>query len=230
MKFNHLFREILNNRSLGRALQNHEFSAIKLNGNGLDLGAGTNNGSYYEFLQLGKKTKIQYSDLVPQSEGVLQINLENELPVQDDTQDFIILNNVLCYIYNHRLCIDECYRVLKEGGTIVGSTPFFHRVLHLGADDNYRYTQSCLIKLFTNAGFREVTIQPLGYGVFSSCADAWTPMLKFRPIILSAYLIAIAFDKVIDYLISLVSKNNSGRGGAWLSDRFPIHYFFTCKK
>lgn len=229
MKISHLFRETLKGRTLGRAIQNHAFSKIKLEGSGIDIGARTNSSSYYEFLKLGPGTEIQYTDLIPRSEGVVQIDLEKELSIPDNSYDFIILNNVLEAIYNFHLCIGECHRILKPGGVIVGVVPFFHRI-HPDPDDYFRYTKSSLANIFSEAGFAEINIEPLGYGAFSSCANTWAPILKFRILIFGAYAASIMIDKTMGWFINIFSKGKKKRGESWSYIYTPIYYLFICRK
>lgn len=229
MKISHLFREIQKGRTLGRAIQNHAFSTIKLKGSGIDLGAGTNSSSYYEFLKLEPGTEIQYTDLIPKSEGVIQVDLEGELSIPDNSQDFIILNNLLEHVYNFHLCTAECYRILKPEGVIVGVVPFFHRI-HPDPDDYFRYTKSSLIRIFSEAGFGEINIEALGYGVFSSCANTLVPILKFRLLMFGVYLASIMIDKLIGRLGNIFSRANVKRGESWSHIYTPLCYLFICRK
>ena len=228
MKLGLLIRETLRGRTLGRTIQNEAFSKIKLGGTGVDLGAGTNSGSYYEFMQLEPGTEIQHSDLEPRCEGVLKIDLEEELPIESETQDFVILNNVLDAIYNHKLCVSECYRILKNGGTVVGAIPFYHPI-HPGPDA-FRYTKPTLVRLFSETGFKEVEVEPLGYGPFTASVNIVAVMLRFRLLMLVPYITALAMDNILQSLIRLFSKGKGERGQMWSYDKYPVFYLFVCKK
>jgi len=224
----HLFRESMKGRTLGRAIQNFELSSYSLAGEGIDLGASTNHGSYYEYLKLDPSTRIEYCDLHPRSEGVLKVDLEAELPIPDESKDFVILNNVLGNIYNHGLCLRECHRVLKPGGELLGVVPFFH-IFVPDPDDYFRFTESSLKRLFAEAGFTDVYIKPIGYGAFSACANACATLLKFDLLRFISYAITIAMDKSLVALAKLFYPG-SNRGLIWTAKYSPIYYLFHVKK
>jgi SAM-dependent methyltransferase len=229
MNITHLLKECLKGRTLGRAIQNFELAAIQLKGKGVDLGASTDNGSYYEFLHIAPDTQIAFTDLIPKSANVTQIDIEKELPIETNSQDFLILNNVLHVIYHHQLCINECYRILKPGGVIIGVVPFFHSICP-DPDDYFRYTRSSLVKIFSEAGFSEINIEPLGYGVFSSCANAWATIVRLRPLIFLIYTMAIGMDKMIQWMSRNLYKGIQVRGTVWSRDYLPIYFMFKCRK
>jgi len=142
-----IFMEILRGKSLGRVLQNIAFSHITVSGRGIDLGSKSNSSSYYRFLNVEKDTKIIFTDLYPKAKEVLELDLEKEFPIPDNSQDFLILSNVLEHLYDYEFCVRESYRVLKNSGRLIGSVPFLHQI-HYDPDDYFRYTKSSLTKIF----------------------------------------------------------------------------------
>ena len=115
-----LYKEIISEtfrgKRLGRVLQNINFENIKISGVGIDLGAKSNRASYYRYLKVSAGTKIKYTDLYPNSSDILRVDLEKHIPSKDDSQDFLILNNVLEHLFEYQVCANECYRILKKGG------------------------------------------------------------------------------------------------------------------
>lgn len=214
-----IFKETLKGKNLTRILQNRSFQEIQLSGKGIDLGAKSNSASYYRFLQVGDTVDIQYTDLNPSSEDILQVDLEKHIPVEDDSQDFLILNNVLEHLFEYQSCVDECYRVLNSGGELIGVVPFLYKV-HPDPDDFFRYTESSLQKIFKRAGFTEVAIAPLGFGPFSAGVTQFERIIRPRFLLAVSYVIAVSIDR---FLSRYAARFPSVR-----ADRYPLSYLFVC--
>ncbi len=216
-----IFKETLKGKSLERTLQNLALGSITLSGSGIDLGCCSNKSSYYRFLKQEAGTKILFTDLYPQSAGVLKVDLEKPLPVPDESQDFLLLNNVLEHLYDYRTCVEQCFRVLKTGGKLIGVVPFLHRI-HLDPDDHFRYTDSTLKRLFTEAGFKSVKVQALGFGPFSTSAAQCAMLFPVKIFIAFLYISTICFDL---FLNKIFKKNQ-----ALQAHNYPLNYFFVCQK
>lgn len=221
MNLNLLFQEVRRGKHLSRTLHNVEFSKRTVSGTGIDLGAKSRSASYYRFLNVGDDTMITFSDLFAEEEGILRVDLEKEIPVEEATQDFLILNNVLEHLYDYRTCLREAHRVLKVNGRLLGSVPFLMYV-HPDPDDHFRYTASTLRRLFTEVGFREITIRPLGFGPISTAASFIGPIIRIKPLIFLLYATAIQIDKLLGKLF--------GDRPQFKSENFPLAYFFEVKK
>ena len=141
--FRIIAREILAGKTIGRSLQNLAFSQVTLSGQGVDLGAKSHASSYYRFLKLAPGTRIVYTDLRPETPEVLAVDLEKPLPLADESQDFLILSNVLEHIYGFDACIRETARVLKKSGRLIGSAPFLYPI-HNDPIDYFRYSKDTL--------------------------------------------------------------------------------------
>jgi len=120
----------------------------------LDLGAGP---QYFRVLT------ERFSVIAVDKERYEGINvladLNKPLPFSDESADIIFLSHTLEHIAEPQRLIDECYRILKKGGTIISVTPFL--VLeHQGPHDFYRYTQYGLKYLFRN--YSAVSVELLG--------------------------------------------------------------------
>ncbi len=216
-----IWRETLLGKSLGRTLVNAAFSGISLNGSGIDLGAKNGSSSYYRFFNLGKETKILFSDLHSDSPNVLKIDLEQRIPVNDGSQDFLILANVLEHLYDYQTCVSECARVLKPGGCLVGCVPFLVQV-HPDPDDFFRYTSSSLRRIFSEAGFTKIKIESLAFGSFSAATSLAAPMLRFKPLISLCSVLAVLIDRLAKRLFPKRVRSSS--------PYYPIQYFFLCYK
>lgn len=197
------------------------FSRLTVSGEGIDLGAKSASSSYYRFLNVSEGTKILFTDLTTDRDNILLVNLEEEIPVADASQDFLILNNVLEHLYDYQTCVSEAFRVLKPNGRLIGAVPFFARI-HVDPDDHFRYTFSTLMRLFEEVGFRQVVLTPLGYGPFSAAAVLLAPVLRIRLLIFLLYVGAIGCDRLSRILL--------GERPFIRAENFPLSYFFVCTK
>lgn len=216
-----VLREVFEGNSLLRSLQNTHFSDFVLSGNGIDLGSKSCASSYHRFLKLKEGTKIVFTDLYPQSPNILRVDLEKEMPISNDSQDFLILNNVLEHLFNYEKCLEETYRILKPSAKLIGSVPFLYRI-HGDPDDYFRYTSSGLIRMFKQAGYEKIEITPLGYGPLTSAATFVAPFLQFSPLIFCTYFLSIAIDELLEFI--RISKSKPGHSN------YPLGYFFVCEK
>lgn len=215
-----IVNEIMRGKSLGRALTLEQCMGLKISGKGVDLGGGKGSASYFRYFEQDESVRIIHTDLEP-GEGVQQIDLSGPFPLPKSSQDFLLLMNVLEHLYDYRLCLSECHRVLNEGGRLIGVVPFFQKV-HPSPDDHFRYTESTLTRVFQEVGFKRVKITPLGYGPFTVAASQVAPLLKLRVLIVILTLSAIGIDK----LMSLVFPNHP----RVRPDHFPLAYFFVSEK
>lgn len=82
----------------------------------------------------------------------------HDMPYEDETFDCVIFNQVLEHVRNPFTCVKEGYRVLKTGGTIVLTSPFFYQV-HRHPEDNWRFTVDGLRVLCDDTGFSKVVFE-----------------------------------------------------------------------
>ena len=88
-------------------------------------------------------------------------DINQPLPLCDDSFDTVLLSDVLEHIYDPFALTHEIHRVLNTGGTLIGNTPFLYRV-HEAPDDFFRYTEHALSRMLSDAGFRDAKIIPIG--------------------------------------------------------------------
>ena len=99
----------------------------------------------------------------------------HDLPLRDGSVDAVVLQAVLEHVADPVRCVEEAYRVLREGGLIYAESPFMYPV-HLGAYDFHRFSLIGHRRLFSQ--FKEVRI---GVGAGAGTALA----LAFRSFLLS---------------------------------------------
>jgi SAM-dependent methyltransferase len=83
----------------------------------------------------------------------------HRLPFADETLDVVTMFEVLEHLSEPWTAIEEARRVLRAGGTLLGSAPLVWPI-HGDPDDYFRFTEAGLRVLL--ARFSEVSIAPLG--------------------------------------------------------------------
>jgi len=119
-----------------------------------------------------------------------------DIPVENCRYDFVIFNQVMEHLPEPSKVLLELHRVLKEGGCMFASAPFFFEE-HEQPYDFFRYTQFAWRKILTEAGFEiekldwlEGYYGTLGYQ-FSMMSRL--PKWKFLPFRIFARLFSLLF-------------------------------------
>jgi SAM-dependent methyltransferase len=81
-----------------------------------------------------------------------------EIPVEDARFDHVLLTQVLEHLPEPARVLGELHRVLKPGGTLWLTAPFFYAE-HERPYDFYRYTQYGLRHLLESAGFEVLEVE-----------------------------------------------------------------------
>lgn len=77
---------------------------------------------------------------------VLDIN-SSQLPIPDNSIDFVICTEVLEHLHNPKFCLDEITRVTKKGGIILITTPLLSPIHH-NEHDYFRITHNYFRRYF----------------------------------------------------------------------------------
>jgi len=219
--FKLLFFEMLKGKSLLRTLTNQWVSKISISGNGIDLGARNNKSSYFRFINKDENCHILYCDLDPQTSDVIKVNLEEKIPIESETKDFLLLMHVLEHLFDYQNCIDECYRILKPSKPLIGCVPFLYQI-HMDPDDNFRYTASGLSKIFEKAGYSKVEVFPLGFGPFSAGASQYAGVFKIKVFVFSIVYVSVLMDRILNKFIPNHHRLKPAN--------FPLAYGFIATK
>lgn len=118
----------------------------------LDAGAG---GCVYKKLFSHcnyESADFMQMDSLKYGEITYVCNLEN-IPVEDNKYDFILCTQVLEHLAEPELVLRELIRILKPGGRIFCTVPFYYHE-HGAPYDFWRFTQFGLSHLFSKAGFQ----------------------------------------------------------------------------
>jgi SAM-dependent methyltransferase len=186
-------------------------------GSVLDLG-GSRKSGYHELLKGVERFEVVNLD--PKTEPDYHFDLENIFPLKDDSYDGVLCMNILEHLYNYRSFLSECHRVVQKDGTLVIAVPFLVQV-HPSPHDYFRYTDEALMKILTEVGFHDISIQPIGSGVGLALAQLCYNALQFGPL----RSLAAWKGKLFDTLVSLVKKNS------FLSVKYyPLGYVVTARK
>ncbi len=204
-------------RQTHAALAGHKFT-----GEILDLG-GEHASEYHQFLEGDFTVKTVNLDTIKDTDIVA--DLEEPIPVADASYDGALLINVLEHIYHVQQLVQETYRVVRSGAPVVAVVPFLYPI-HPSPHDFYRFTDRALERMFTEAGFSQVTITPIGGGVFMT-------RHLFIGRLLPGFLSAIVeypltwCAKVCDALFTGFAKIT---GKSYRGDTYPMGYLVSAKK
>jgi len=187
---------------------------------------------YGKILDLGGSIKSGYQPLIKGKHEFTTVNIDKNYGcdlVFDIEKKFLITKNT----YNHILCINvfehicdfqnvlqESYRVLKPGGSIIISTPFMYH-LHACPNDYFRYTDQAFRQILNSANFQQVNIKPLTKGLMSLIVQLTLeafPSPILRPM-------AKYSSGAVDRLLNKISRRYQ-----LLSNRTPLGYFVTAVK
>lgn len=211
--------EAVRGKSVGRTFTNLFWrNRAPLHGAILDIG-GAGRGSHYRFISFAIGARIQTVDMAakPKTDFVLDIT-KTRVPLPDSSQDHIFFFNILEHLASPDAALSEARRLLKDGGTLIGTVPFLVNV-HRDPEDYARFTDTALAVLFARNGFTAKAIEPIGRGPFLAAYEQldaliWSPLhLFFLPIVW-----------FLDALLTLIKPKRNFRA------QFPLAYNFIVEK
>lgn len=137
----------------------------------LDVGAGAS--PYYELFEkhVSEYIVVDIKSSLPLNEKREIIQLEGfaeDLPIDTDTIDVVVSNQVLEHVNDDIKAVKEAARVLKTGGIFIGSVPHISPI-HLEPFDFRRYTELGLKKILEENEFEVIKIEGNG-GVHKALA------------------------------------------------------------
>jgi SAM-dependent methyltransferase len=115
---------------------------------------------------------VDWSSSLHELKANIVADLNEPLPIEDQVADTVVSLSVLEHLREPQTMLNEAYRILKSGGSIILQVPFMWWV-HEAPYDYYRNTRYGLKYMFEKAGFTDVQVTPkTGFWVM------W--MLKFN--------------------------------------------------
>ncbi len=176
--------------------------------------------NFTNFIEIKQNSKIIYADKITDFEkNTRKEDLEGKISFDDKSFDNVILFNVLEHVYDTNNAIKEIYRCLDEDGTLIGSTPFIHRIHNAPGDFN-RYTEQFYEKILKQNNFKDISIETFGFGPLTASYAVISDLTKIIPFLNNIILLfCIFFDLILDFF----SKTS-------LKKIYPITICFCAKK
>lgn len=212
----HIISQTLKGKTVNRLLMNQALKDISVEGKILDLGAGTMRSSYFDFLKLGEDSDVISIDALPDRKPDVVADLENGIPLSDQSFDAVLCFNLLEHIFSFKNLVGESLRVLKQSGRFIGYVPFLVQ-FHPDPRDYFRYTEQGLDKIFKEVGFSEVKIRYVGRGPFTA---AWGQVAFILPRFLR--WVATLLIMSLDGLLFVLKPN--------FKHKYPLGYVFIAEK
>jgi len=167
------------NSSRHRLTQEIENFASLVPSGALLLDAGAGEAPYKSFFQHARYESADFEKIAKRYEPSTYVCNLQTIPVDDCRFDFIIFNQVMEHLPEPLLELTELYRVLKPGGKMLYTGPFFYEE-HEQPYDYYRYTQYGVQYLFVSSGFTVERIEWLE-GYFGTVAYQLRCMSYYLP-------------------------------------------------
>ncbi len=215
-----VLKEAVLGKSIGRTMTNLFWRGReKLTGTILDIGGGGGRGSHYRFLPISTEATIKTADIVPRpkTDFVLDITKE-KVPLPQGSVDHVLLFNILEHLSGHDVVLKEVQRVLRPGGTLLGSIPFLVNV-HPDPHDYVRFTEEALTELFMRNGFSVTVIEPIGRGPFLAGYEQLDSLI---PSLLHALFLPCVW--LADAVVSLARPKRDFKA------QFPLAYNFVVER
>lgn len=211
--------EAARGKSVSRTLTNLYWRGrAPLRGEILDIG-GAGRGSHYRFIPFSPDAKVRVVDMDAHSGADFVLDITKErVPLPDGSQDNVFLFNILEHIASPDAALGEAHRLLKRGGTIVGTVPFLCNV-HRNPEDYARYTDTALAALFERNGFSVKEIEPIGRGPFLAAYEQ-LDMLIWSPL----HVLFLPTVWVLDWCVQRLKPRRDFRA------QFPLAYNFIVEK
>lgn len=186
------WKEVFRGKSFIRASLNEALGSVfrDIHGTWLDIGGGSG-PSYLRFLPPGLKRIA--TDMKP-SEGVIAVDANAPLPFTDGEFDGIFAMNMLYIVEHPKRVLEEMKRVLKPGGTVVATFPFFFAETP-EPHDYHRWTSEGVAKLLVEGGWQCKSITPIG-GIGAVFATHALPGNRFLGIHLAYAVLVRIFDRL----------------------------------
>ena len=154
-------------------------------------------------------------------------------PFEDKAFDLLFHTEVMEHVFDVKLFLSECHRVLRSGSKMFLTVPFnarYHYVPH----DYWRFTPSCLDRLLQAAGFEDIQVVPRGNDVAVAVVKVNTLFYKIIFTSVPAPL-GIAWRSFWGLLfcipvgiLTLIGHASMSMGFASMDD--PLGYSVHCRK
>jgi SAM-dependent methyltransferase len=205
----YIMKSTFKKKSLNRILQEIYVQKKIANGIVIEFGSQFNSSkNFTNFIQYKNLKKIIHSDKFPKNNNTREEDLESIISLEDNSIDTVLIFNVLEHIFDVKNAFLEINRCLKKNsGKIIGSTPFIHRV-HGAPNDYNRYTKQFIEKILDQNNYKNIEVENLGFGPFSSAYTMLFDYFKLIPFLNNFILtICMILDKIINLCVKTNTKN-----------------------
>jgi len=124
-----------------------------------DLGAGES--PYKEFFlnHAQRYVAVDWTSSYHNIQVDVAADLNKPLPIDTEVADSVVSLSVLEHLSEPQTMLNEAFRILKPGGTIVLQVPW-QWWIHEAPYDYFRFTPYALKLLFEKAGFTDIIVEP----------------------------------------------------------------------
>jgi SAM-dependent methyltransferase len=133
---------------------------LYLRGRLIDIGCGIKPLLPFTEEYVNEHLGVDHESTLHGFAGVDLVGTAYQIPVESSSFDCALCTAVLEHLAEPGLALQECHRVLKDGGIAIYSVPFIWH-LHEEPRDFYRFSRYGITYLFENAGFEIVELKPL---------------------------------------------------------------------
>lgn len=193
----------------------------------LDIGCGNK-----PFLSLFSHLDCEFKgiDFSSETEADIVQSLDQPIPAEDESVDFIICSEVLEHVPYPERVISEMFRVLRKGGQLYVTTPFAFPI-HARPHDFFRYTEFFYQKMGSDYEVEKIEVHPTNT-IFS------TPFYTFNQMLMPVPKIPMIIKSILYFLINIkclvvdqiawsMFKSGKCRG---FTNAFPAGYSVLVKK
>lgn len=152
-------RELLRGKTFGRSAMNAALSPWMqaCHGRWLDVGGGR----LPSYVRLLSPACERVATDVQSEDTSQQLNANAPFPYPDASFDGAFALNMLYILEDPRMALGEIRRVVRSGGRLIASFPFFFPE-HPEPHDYHRWTREGVERLLREAGYTDVQILPTG--------------------------------------------------------------------
>jgi len=180
------------------------FAQAYIHGRLIDIGCGTK--PYEELLSpyVSEHIGVDHEYTTHDKSKIDIFGTAYNIPVEDDSFDSVICTSVLEHLEEPKKALEECRRILKNGGVAIYSIPFIWH-LHEQPRDFYRFSTYGIKYLFEKVGFEIIELKALsGFWVTFGQLFVYNiyrfhrGILKWTQIIPLIGLVIQAFSYILD--------------------------------
>jgi len=124
-----------------------------------DLGCGEATYRAYLLGYASHYVGVDWSGSFHNTKADIIADLNKPLPIDNQVADTLISISVLEHLCEPQIFLDESFRILKPGGSMILQVPF-QWWIHEAPYDFFRYTPYGLKYLLVKAGFVDVVVEP----------------------------------------------------------------------